>query len=132
MQKPYTPKLMKQRGIPNWSEKSIPCPEELGIVFKASAVEQEAEQQGKAEDRGEENVHKEVVQRSHGLIGGAYLNGDVVRKQTEGLVKEAVNEDAQHTNGKTCAVKVVAAVHGGGSGEQSGDQEACNHAEGQR
>ena len=102
----------------------------LAVIPKAPAVEVEAENQRNQEDGGEEGVHENIVQTAEGLVIRIGAKTRFMGRHAHGLIEEAVNKDAQDSDGKSRLVHIVAAVHCRRPGKQRRHKKACHNAEG--
>ena len=55
-----------------------------------------------------------------------------MRFDAEGFIEKAINEDAKHSDGKSCFIHIEATVHLCSSGKQGGNEESCDYAENYR
>lgn len=102
---------------------------QLSVIAKASAVAKEPKDQGDEKDGGEEGVNEPIVGTVKGFVARADIGSGAVGGNAQGLIKEAVDEDAENSDGKSRFIHIVSAVHRRCAGKERGDKKARKNTE---
>ena len=98
--------------------------DQRAIATEASAVCKESPNKSERKEDREKYVHKSAIGVGHCVIIAVYNNYLTRIVDAESLIHKGVDKDAEDTDGKSCFIEVIAAMHSRRAGQKRGNDES--------